>query len=332
LFGTVDSFLLWHLTNGIVHATDASNAARTMVFNIHDQKWDDDLCDMMGIPQSILPQVRDNLSHFGTCDLFGEGLPILAMAGDQQAATFGQACFEKGMVKSTYGTGCFALMNTGDECVTSKNKLLSTIAWRIDNKVTYALEGSIFVAGAAIQFLRDQFGFFDNAENTQKIANTVDNTDGVIFVPCLTGLGAPYWDANARGAIFGMSRGTQKAHIVRACLDAQAYQTRDLIDAMSKDMGQDISLIRVDGGLSNNDYVCQVIADQTKSIIDRPQNTEATVWGVAAMAFLQSGVFTTLNDVVTKHKIDQEFKPNNNRPCGYERWKKAINALQTLNG
>lgn len=328
LFGTVDSFLLWHMTGGDVHATDASNAARTMLFNIHDQNWDDDLCDLIGVPKSILPAVHDNLHHFGTSNIFGFDLPILAMAGDQQAATFGQACFEKGMVKSTYGTGCFALMNTGQEAVLSDHRLLSTIAWRMNGTATYALEGSIFVAGAAVQFLRDQFNFVNQSYETEKMARSVKDTDGVVFVPTLTGLGAPYWDANARGAIFGLSRGTKKEHIVRACLDAQAYQTNDLIQAMAADAGHPIDTIRVDGGLSNNNYVCETIANETGCLIDRPKNTEATVWGVSAMAFMQAGVFKTLDDIQNVYALDHQFKPTVSDGEGYASWQRAIKAIQ----
>ena len=330
LFGTVDCYLLWHLTDGRVHATDASNAARTMLFNIKTQQWDEDLCDLLGIPMHVLPNVLDNLSDFGRCDLFDRPLEIMAMAGDQQSATFGQSCFDIGMVKSTYGTGCFALMNTGDVCVQSNNKLLSTVAWRIDGTVTYALEGSIFVAGAAIQFLRDQFNFFDDAAQSEAMALSVNDTDGVVFVPCFTGLGAPHWNADARGALFGLSRGAKQAHIVRACLDAQAYQTRDLIDAMALDAGHDIETIRVDGGLVQNNYVCQCIADEVGCDIDRPINTEATAWGAAAMAFIHAGVFQSFDDVSNHYALDRKFTPQSNNGDGYKQWVKSINALQTI--
>jgi glycerol kinase len=330
LFGTVDCYLLWHLTDRRVHATDASNAARTMLFNIKTQKWDRELCELFGIPMHMLPDVRDNITNFGTCNLFDKPLDILAMAGDQQSATFGQACFNKGMVKSTYGTGCFALMNTGDICVQSDHKLLSTIAWRIDGTVTYAIEGSIFVAGAAIQFLRDQFEFFDDANDTENIAMGVNDTDGVVFVPCLTGLGAPHWDADARGALFGLSRGTTKAHVVRACLDAQAYQTRDLIDAMALDAGHDINIIRVDGGLTHNDYVCQTISNETNCTIQRPLNTEATAWGAAAMAFIQAGIFQSMDDVSAIYTADREFSSQTKITDGYKQWQRAVQSVQLM--
>jgi glycerol kinase len=329
LFGTIDSFLLWNLTGGKVHATDASNAARTMIFNIHDQEWDKDLCDILGVPTGILPNVMDNMAEFGTTDLFGKSLPILSMVGDQQAATFGQSCFEKGMVKSTYGTGCFVLMNTGDDCVTSKHRLLSTVAWRINGEVTYALEGSIFVAGAAIQFLRDNLKFFQNAMETDQLARSVNDTGGVVFVPSFVGLGAPHWNPDVRGAIMGISRGTTQAHITRAVLDAQAYQTKDLLDAFAADAGHDIDVIRVDGGLVNNDYVCQTIADVTCASVDRPTNTEATVWGAAAMAFMQAGVFTSFGDIVTNYSLDRTYEPSPDRSdLDHTRWKHAIKSIQ----
>jgi glycerol kinase len=330
IFGTIDSYLLWKLTEGRVHATDISNAARTLLFNIHDQKWDNVQCDRIGVPMDILPTVRDNCAEFGVTELFEKPLPILAMAGDQQAATFGQTCFEKGQVKSTYGTGCFALMNTGNSAVISKNRLLSTIAWRINGETTYALEGSIFVAGAAIQFLRDNLGFFDDSSESEALALSVTDSDGVIFVPAFTGLGAPYWNPNARASITGMSRGTTKAHITRAALEAQAFQTRDLLESMQKDVGADITNIRVDGGLANNDFVCQSIADQTNATIDRPSSTEATVWGVAAMAYLQSGVFKSLDDITAIYKLDRQFKASGNNAEveeSYTQWQKAVKSL-----
>jgi glycerol kinase len=330
LFGTIDSYLLWKLTGGDIHATDVSNAARTMVFNIHDMEWDDVQCDRIGVPMGMLPTVVENCAEFGMTNLFDKPLPILAMAGDQQSATFGQACFDKGMVKSTYGTGCFALMNTGDKPVKSQNKLLSTVAWKIDGQVTYALEGSIFVAGAAVQFLRDNLGLFDDARESEALATSVDDTDGVVFVPSFTGLGAPHWNPNARGAILGMSRGTTNAHITRAVLEAQAYQTRDLISAMNADVGTDVKTIRVDGGLVANDFVCQTIADQVNANIDRPVNQEATVWGAAAMAFYQAGVFKSFDDIANIHALEKQFTPQgdvqkNNR--NYAMWQRAVECV-----
>lgn len=334
MFGTIDSYLLWHLTGGKIHATDASNASRTMIFDIHKQIWDTDLCHLLEIPVNILPDIYDTVGHFGeTADgLFEKPLPVLAMAGDQQAATFGQCCFEKGDVKATYGTGCFALMNTGDICVQSRNRLLSTVAWRIGGYVTYAVEGSIFVAGAAIQFLRDNLGFIETAPQSESLATSVGNADGVVFVPAFTGLGAPYWNPDVRGAIMGLSRGTSQAHIARAALDAQAYQTRDLVQAMKGDADTDIATIRVDGGLATNDYVCQAIADQTGCIIDRPVNTESTAWGVAAMAFMQAGIFLNFDDVRKTYRLDRQFVRHQGKDKKIERdysaWTDAVTRLQ----
>jgi glycerol kinase len=327
LFGTIDCYLLWKLTNGGVHATDISNASRTMLMNIQTHEWDADQCEMMDVPMGMLPEIKDNCTEFGICELFDKPLPILAMAGDQQAATFGQACFERGMVKSTYGTGCFALMNTGLTCQFSTHKLLSTVAWRIAGKATYALEGSIFVAGAAVQFLRDNLELFDDAAESEAIATSVEDSQGVVFVPAFTGLGAPYWNPNARGMISGLSRGTSIAHITRAALEAQAFQTRDLIGAFAEDTNTTIQAIRVDGGLANNDFVCQQIANQTSAQIDRPMNTEATAWGVAAMAFLQAGVFNTLDDVAATYAREKQFTSDGNHDRNnhlYENWKQAI--------
>lgn len=332
-FGTIDSFLLWNLTNGKVHSTDISNASRTMLVNIHNGEWDDVMCDRLGIPRGILPDITDNTGLLGETDaaLFGKSFPVMAMVGDQQSATFGQACFQKGQVKSTYGTGCFALMNTGDICEKSNNRLLSTIAWRINGQTTYALEGSIFVAGAAIQFLRDNLEFFAQAPDSEVLAQSVDDTDGVVFVPAFTGLGAPYWEPDARGAILGMSRGTTQAHITRAVLEAQAYQTRDLMTAMRADTGLDIPSVRVDGGLVNNDFVCGLIADQIGCDVERPVNTEATAWGAAAMAGLQAGLFADMAEIENIYRLDHAFKPNSDKKKEadqkYDLWVKAVSLI-----
>jgi len=335
-FGTIDSFLLWNLTGGKVHATDISNASRTMLVNIRDGEWDDTMCDRLDIPHGILPNITDNTALLGETNtaLFGGSLPIMAMVGDQQSATFGQACFNEGQVKSTYGTGCFALMNTGTTCKQSSNRLLSTIAWRINGQTTYALEGSIFVAGAAIQFLRDNLGFFATASDSELLAQSVESTDGVIFIPAFTGLGAPYWEADARGAILGMSRGTTKAHIARAALEAQAYQTRDLMQAMCADTDLNISSIRVDGGLVNNDFACGLIADQIGCTVERPINTEATAWGAAAMAGLQAGLFSDIRDIQKIYRLDRIFKPNDElkqeADRKYEHWLKAVSLIRSF--
>lgn len=332
-FGTIDTYLIWRLTSGRVHATDATNASRTMLFNIHTQQWDDDLLKLLDIPASMLPDVRDSGGDFGVTDaaLFGVEIPIRAVLGDQQAALFGQSCFKTGMVKSTYGTGCFALMNSGDKATVSTHRLLTTVAWRMEGKVTYAIEGSIFVAGAAVQFLRDNLKFIAASSDSEKIAASVGDSNGVIFVPALTGFGAPYWDPNARGAILGLTRGTTQAHIVRATLEAQAYQTRDLMEAMAADTGIHPASIRVDGGLANNDLVCQMIANQLDCLVQRPVNIETTVWGAAAMAGLMSGWYDSLEDLAALWRQAKEFTPfeKSNRDIGYSEWKIAIRRVMT---
>jgi len=327
-FGTVDCYLIWKLTGGKVHATDATNASRTLLYNIHDGKWDADLLKWLDVPASILPGVRDSGGDFGMTDagLLGAEIPIRAVLGDQQAALFGQACFEPGMVKSTYGTGCFALMNSGSKPAASRNRLLTTIAWQIDGKVTYAIEGAIFVAGAAVQFLRDNLKILPAAPDSEKMANAVADSNGVIFVPALTGLGAPYWDPHARGAIFGLTRGTTNDHIVRATLEAQAYQTRDLMEAMGGDTGIHPAALRVDGGLSSNNLVCQMIADQLNCTVERPVNTETTAWGAAAMAGLCSGWYDDVSDIAALWRRERSFAPSENakRDAGYSEWQHAV--------
>lgn len=334
LFGTVDSFLLWRLTGGASHKTDMSNASRTLLFNIKDKKWDNDILSRFDIPAAILPQVCDNIGDFGTVkkDLFGLDVPVMAMAGDQQAATFGQACFQRGEVKSTYGTGCFVLLNTGHELKFSQNRLLSTVAWSIDGEVTYAIEGSIFVAGSAIQFLRDGLGLLAHAKDSEDMAVSLPSNDNVYFVPALTGLGAPYWDAQATGLITGLTRGTTKAHIVRAALEAQAYQTLDLLAAMKDDSGQDIQKIRVDGGLVANNWVCQFLADMTDVEIDRPRIIETTAMGVAFMAMLGCGMIKDMNHIRDIWALDRKFKPNmkhDERESLYKGWQSAVKKVQT---
>lgn len=294
-FGTVDCYLLWKLTNGAVHATDITNASRTMLYNIVDQKWDEELLALLNIPASLLPEVRDNVSDFGTAF---DGIPIGAIAGDQQAALIGQGCLKPGMVKSTYGTGCFALMNIGPTFKRSENRLLTTVAYRINGEITYAIEGSIFVAGAAVQWLRDGLGLFDNAAESEALATSVPDSNEVYFVPAFTGLGAPYWRPDARASITGMSRDTAKAHIVRAALEAQAYQTLDLMSAMEKDGGHTADVLRVDGGLAANEFVCQFLADMLQKPVEVPKVREATAWGAAALAGVQVGVFESLRRLV----------------------------------
>lgn len=308
-FGTVDSFVLWHLTEGKVHATDATNASRTMLFNIVDQKWDDELLALFNIPAAILPEVKDNAADFGTTELLGRSLPIGGMAGDQQAALIGQACFDVGMVKSTYGTGCFALMNAGADFKPSQNRLLTTQAYRLNGESTYAIEGSIFVAGAAVQWLRDGLGLFADAADSEALATSVPDTNGVYFVPAFTGLGAPYWNSDARGMISGLTRDSSAAHIVRAALEAQAYQTQDLMGAMEADSGSAPAVIRADGGLVANEFVCQFLADILDKPVEIPKVIETTAWGAACLAGLQSGVFKSLDDVSKRWKAERHYTP-----------------------
>ncbi len=330
-FGTIDSFLLWRLTEGRVHATDATNASRTMLFNIHTQGWDPALLSMLGIPASMLPDVRDSGADFGTTTLFGKPLAIRAMMGDQQAALFGQGCFDEGMCKSTYGTGCFALMNTGGRAHRSRNKLLTTVAWRLNGEVTYAIEGAIFVAGAAVQFLRDSLQLIESSADSEALANSVPDSGGVIFVPALTGLGAPYWDPHARGGLFGLTRGTTPAHVVRATLEAQAFQTRDLMDAMHADTGQRVAVLRVDGGLARNDFVCAAIAEQLGCTVERPTNIETTAWGVAALAGLGAGVFKNMENIRQLWHAETRFTPENKGfgADAYTRWQRAVQRVMS---
>ena len=295
LFGTVDSFLLWKLTDGRSHKTDAANASRTMLFNIYEQVWDMELLEMFDIPRQMLPEVADCSSYFGSTVIFGDEIPITGMAGDQQAALIGQCCFSPGMLKSTYGTGCFAILNTGDKAIISKNKLLTTVAYRLAGEVTYALEGSIFIAGAAVQWLRDGLGLIENAESTDAIAESNPDTNGVYLVPAFTGLGAPYWDANARGGLLGLSRNTTSKDLVTATLQSVCFQTRDLFSAMEVD-GANLSLVRVDGGMVTNDWFVQALADLTQISVDRANITETTSLGAAFLAGLEVGLFKSLED------------------------------------
>lgn len=334
-FGTVDSFLLWHLTGGEVHATDVTNASRTMIYNIIEQKWDEELCALFDILTNLLPEVHDNCHEFGHASIAGHDLPIGGIAGDQQAASIGQACFDVGMVKSTYGTGCFALMNIGDEFRESKNRLLTTIAYRLDGKVTYALEGSIFVAGAAIQWLRDSLELFDDAKETQNMAQSVDDNNDVYFVPAFTGLGAPHWQPNARAMISGLSRETTKAHIVRAALEAQAYQTHDLMNAFQNDSGIEVQDIRVDGGLVANEFVCQFLSDILNRHVDVPKVIETTALGAAYLAGLQVGIYKSIEDISAAWQSSRHYTPqmsDEERKILLTRWGEEINrTLLNLN-
>jgi glycerol kinase len=307
--GTIDCFLLWRLTGGAVHATDATNASRTSLFDIHAQQWDEELCRLFRVPESLLPQVHDNSRVFGTTapGLLEAELPIAGMAGDQQAALVGQACFAPGMAKSTYGTGCFMLMNTGEEAVPSHHRLLTTPAYRLAGKTTYALEGSIFVAGAAVKWLRDGLGVIAHASETDGLATRVPDSHGVYMVPAFVGLGAPYWDPEARGAIFGLTLGATGAHFVRAALEAVAYQTLDLAEAMANDGALLGGAMRVDGGMAANDWLCQFLADMLQVPIERPENLETTALGAAFLAGLATGVWDSLDAVARTWKARDRF-------------------------
>ncbi|MBR9805428.1 glycerol kinase GlpK, partial [bacterium] len=331
-FGTIESYLLWKLTEGRVHATDVSNASRTSLLNIHSLQWDAELLSLFDVPQALMPEVRGNAEHFGDASaaIIGHQLPITGMAGDQQAALVGQACFTPGMVKSTYGTGCFALMHAGDDPKPSAHRLLTTVAYQVDKQTCYAIEGSIFVAGAAIQWLRDGLHAITSAPESEFLATSVDDNHGVYFVPALTGLGAPYWCPEARGQISGITRDTQKAHIVRAALEAQAYQTRDLIEAMQSDVGAKPSVIRADGGLVANQFMCQFLADVLAIDIDVPAVTEATAWGAAALAGLHVGVFENLAaiaDVWQRDRVYRPAMPREKADAYYAEWKEAVGRL-----
>ncbi|QTD53664.1 glycerol kinase GlpK [Sulfidibacter corallicola] len=329
-FGTVDTYLLWRLTERRVHATDATNASRTLLFNIHTQQWDPDLLDLFQIPAEIMPSVLDCSADFGSTRLFGGDIPILGIAGDQQAATIGQACFEPGMVKSTYGTGCFVVQNTGDTAIQSQHRLLSTIAYRIDGRTTYGLEGSIFVAGAAIQWLRDEMGLIDTSSESEKIAAALSGNHGVYLVPAFTGLGAPHWNPDARGAIVGLTRNASAAHVVRATLEAVCYQTRDLMSAMAGD-GTEAATLRVDGGMVGNDWLCQFLADILGLPVQRPVVAETTALGVAYLAGLKLGWYGSLEEIGRLWERQASFKPAMDEPKRtrlYEGWKKALARVQ----
>lgn len=331
-FGTVDTWLLWNLTGGKVHATDATNAGRTMLFNIQTQEWDDDLLKLFNIPRAILPEVKDNIADFGTATVFEKPVSIGGMAGDQQAALIGQACFEEGMVKSTYGTGCFALMNIGETFRTSKNRLLTTPAYRFNGKTTYAIEGSIFVAGAAIQWLRDGLKIIADAKESETVATSVPDSNGVYFVPAFTGLGAPYWDPHARASISGLTRESTSAHIIRAALEAQAYQTLDLMEAMRADSGHAPEVIRADGGLVANKFVCQFIADMIGISVEIPKVAETTALGAAYLAGLRAGIYSGLDDISAAWQCARRYAPDMapaRRAPLYNGWKQAISSVLT---
>jgi glycerol kinase len=333
-FGTIDSFLLWRLTGAKVHATDATNAARTQLFDIHRQTWDDDLLALHDIPRSLLPEVRDCSGLFGDTDpeLFGASLPVTGIAGDQQAATFGQAAFQPGMMKSTYGTGCFALLNTGAEALRSTNNLLTTVAWRLDGKVDYALEGSIFAAGATVQWLRDGLKIIAHASDTQGLAEVTPTTDGVYLVPAFTGLGAPYWDPGARGAILGLTRDSGVGEIVRAALEAVCYQTKDLLGAMTADGAPSPPALRVDGGMVANDWTMQFLADILDIPVERPVISETTALGAAYLAGLATGYFKDMSDIAGRWRCDKRFEPAMaaaKRDALYAGWREAVERVRS---
>jgi len=328
-FGTVDSWLVWKLTNGSVHATDISNASRTLLFNIHDQKWDEELCELFEVPMSMLGEVKSCSEEFGITEtaFLGSKIPISGVAGDQQAAMFGQMCTEEGMIKNTYGTGCFIMMNTGEKATASKNNLLTTVAWKLGDRVTYALEGSVFIAGAVVQWLRDGLGLITESEQVEALANSVEDNGGVYMVPAFAGLGAPYWDQYARGAVFGITRGTTAGHIARACLESIAFQTKDVLDAMADDAGIPITELRVDGGASINDSLMEFQAGLTQVKVIRPKALETTAMGAAFFAGLAVGYWDDLEEIREIWKKDAEFEshiPSETREELLKNWHKAV--------
>lgn len=335
LFGTIETWLIWKMTGGKAHVTDYSNAARTMLFNIHTLEWDEEILKLLDIPRSMLPKPQPCSCHYGVTipELFGGGIPITGAAGDQQAALFGECCFKDGEVKSTYGTGNFLLLNTGSKAVTSENGLLTTIAWGLDGKVTYALEGSVFVCGAAIQWLRDELKFMTCAPDSEAIAASVSDTDGVYVVPAFVGLGAPYWDSEARGAVFGITRGTSYAHMVRATLESLAFQNEDLLRAMSKDLGYEIETLKVDGGAAMNDLLMQMQADISRVTITRAKSIESTSLGAAYLAGLAVGYFESLDDIIACKSIDRTFIPSMDeaeRNARLDGWHRAVRACRAF--
>tara|TARA_R110002126_G_scaffold135409_19_gene279595 strand:+ start:193 stop:1683 length:1491 start_codon:yes stop_codon:yes gene_type:complete len=334
MFGTIDTFLLYKLTGGKSYKTDATNACRTLLYNIHDGCWDDELLEIFGVPKSMLPSVEDTASDFGMTDasLFGASIPVLGMAGDQHAATLGQGCFEPGMIKSTYGTGCFMMLNTGEAAIPSKNRMLTTIAYQLDGKTTYALEGSIFIAGAAVQWLRDGLKIIDDAKQTGAFAQAADDGQSVILVPAFAGLGAPYWDANVRGAMFGLTRNTGPNEIAKAALEAACYQTRDLVEAMQDDWGKrlDDVTLRVDGGMCASDWTMQFLADILNAPIDRPTVLETTALGAAWLAGMRSGTWPNMEEFSKSWKLQNRFEAKMSdtvRDQKYGEWTSAVNCL-----
>ena len=336
LFGTIDTWLVWKLSGGEAHITDYSNASRTLMYNIYDLQWDDELLDLLNVPKQLLPEVKESseiYAHTKDYHFFGQEVPISGIAGDQQAALFGQACFERGDVKNTYGTGGFMLMNTGEEPVKSESGLLTTIAYGLDGKVNYALEGSIFVSGSAIQWLRDGLRIINSAPQSENYATRVDSTDNVYFVPAFVGLGTPYWDSEARGAIFGLSRGTEKEHFIRATLESLCYQTRDVMEAMSKDSKIEVNNLRVDGGAVKNNFIMQFQADIVNTAVERPEIQETTALGAAYLAGLAVGFWDSKDEIANRWQLETEFTPQmseEDRTKLYKGWKKAVEATQVF--
>jgi glycerol kinase len=335
LAGTIDTWLIWNLTGGESHVTDYSNASRTMIYNIRDLHWDEELLQLLDIPSVMLPEVKPSSGYLGTTDaaLFGAEIPITGAAGDQQSALFGQACFETGTAKNTYGTGCFLLMNTGDKEIMSSHNLLTTIAWGIGGKVEYALEGSVFVAGAAVQWLRDELGLIKTSSESEEMALAVPDTQGVYMVPAFVGLGAPYWDMYARGSLFGITRGVNRNHIVRAVLESIAYQTRDILSVMEEDSGIQLASLKVDGGASANNFLMQFQSDILGVQVVRPANVETTAQGAAFLAGLEAGVWQDKKEIESVWQAGREFAPQmeeSRRNDKYMQWKRAVNSCRSF--
>ncbi|MEP9407865.1 glycerol kinase GlpK [Peribacillus frigoritolerans] len=336
LFGTIDTWLIWKLSGGKSHVTDYSNASRTLMYNIHDLKWDEELLEILQVPQSMLPDVRSSSEVYGKTaphHFFGHEIPIAGAAGDQQAALFGQECFEKGMAKNTYGTGCFMLMNTGEKAVKSEHGLLTTIAWGLNGKVEYALEGSIFVAGSAIQWLRDGLKLLNDPKDSEKYALRVTSADGVYVVPAFVGLGTPYWDSDVRGAVFGLTRGTSKEHFVRATLEALAYQTKDVLSAMEVDSGINLKALRVDGGVVKNNFLMEFQSGLLNVPVERPVISETTALGAAYLAGLAVGYWESQEEISKLWAVDKKFEPEmeeQERKDLYNGWKKAVQAARVF--
>lgn len=336
LFGTIDTWLIWRLTGGKAHVTDYSNASRTMMFNIYDLTWDQELLQMLDVPEAMLPDVKSSSEIYGyTVDyhFFGEEIPIASAAGDQHAALFGQTCFDEGMVKNTYGTGCFMLMQTGETPIHSDNGLLTTIAWGLDGKVKYALEGSIFVAGSAVQWLKDGMRLIDSSAASETYALRVNDSEGVYVVPAFTGLGAPYWDSEVRGAVFGLTRGTEKEHFIRATLEALAYQTKDVLDVMREDAGMEVKTLRVDGGVVPNNFLMQFQCDMAEVRVERPYVLETTALGAAYLAGLATGFWKNKEELMEKWELEKSFDvhmEDEKREEHYSGWKKAVDAARAF--